>query len=125
MSVINVIMYIHHVVYGVYTCAGDADGDTIPDRLTGRQGSARPAHHGNPTVTLSRSSLSISSPPPPPPPPSHPSLQEAVRCTLNTLDLLGLYTVLTRFLGRGEMKILATVVGECDITWPYSLITLR
>ena len=39
-------------------------------------------------------------------------LQEALKCTVDVLDILGLYFVMTRLLGRTEMKIMVTAVGK-------------
>ena len=41
-------------------------------------------------------------------------LQESVKCVVDALDFLGLYVLLTKFIGKGEreVKVLATAVGE-------------
>ena len=39
-------------------------------------------------------------------------MQEVLRCSVDILDILGLYVVLTRVLGRSEMKVMVTAVGE-------------
>ena len=42
-----------------------------------------------------------------------PFIQEALKCTVDLLDILGMYFVITKLLGRSEMKIMVTAVGEC------------
>lgn len=39
-------------------------------------------------------------------------LKESLKCSVELLDMLGLYLVLTRLLGRSEMKVMITAVGE-------------
>ena len=39
-------------------------------------------------------------------------LQEALKCTVDLLDVLGMYFVITKLLGRSEMKIMVTAVGK-------------
>ena len=39
-------------------------------------------------------------------------VQETLKCSVNLLDVLGLYVVLTRLLGRSEMKVMITAVGN-------------
>ena len=44
------------------------------------------------------------------------NVQETLRCSVDLLDMLGLYVVLTRLLGRSEMKVMITAVGnECPL----------
>ena len=38
-------------------------------------------------------------------------LQESLKCTVELLDMLGIYLVLTKLLGRSEMKVMITAVG--------------
>ena len=39
-------------------------------------------------------------------------IQEALTCTVELLDMLGLYFVITKLLGRSEMKVMITAVGN-------------
>ena len=39
-------------------------------------------------------------------------IQEALKCTVDLLDILGMYLVITKLLGRSEMKVMVTAVGE-------------
>ena len=41
--------------------------------------------------------------------------QEALKCTVDVLDVLGIYFVITRLLGRTEMKIMVTAVGKLSV----------
>ena len=38
-----------------------------------------------------------------------------MKCTVDVLDILGLYFVMTRLLGRTEMKIMVTAVGKHSV----------
>lgn len=44
------------------------------------------------------------------------SLQETLKCSVELLDMLGLYLVITRLLGRSEMKVMITAVGKLLLT---------
>ena len=37
--------------------------------------------------------------------------QEALKATVDLLDMLGMYLVITKLLGRAEQKVLVTAVG--------------
>lgn len=39
-----------------------------------------------------------------------------MRCSVDLVDFLGLYLVITKLLGKGERKILVTAIGELLIT---------
>ena len=41
-------------------------------------------------------------------------MQESTKCTVDLVDLLGLYLVLTKLSAKGEMKVAAAAVGECS-----------
>lgn len=38
--------------------------------------------------------------------------QEALTSTVDLLDMLGMYLVITKLLGRSELKVLVTAVGK-------------
>ena len=38
-----------------------------------------------------------------------------MKCTVELLDMLGLYLVLTKLLGRSEMKVMITAVGKDSV----------
>lgn len=39
-------------------------------------------------------------------------MQETLKCSVDLLDMLGLYVVLTKLLGRSEMKVMIIAVGN-------------
>lgn len=39
-----------------------------------------------------------------------------MRCSVDLVDFLGLYLVITKLLGKGERKILVTAISELFIT---------
>ena len=41
-----------------------------------------------------------------------PLSQECAKCSVDLIDLLGLYIVLNKILGKGEMKVLVVAVGK-------------